>query len=211
MDHHCPWTANCVSYRTFPHFLRFLLYAVVSMIYLEYLLYIRLQVLWGKRNLPSVRSRGSFFQSCSPCSVAALQYLGPTATQLVFLAILPMVNSITLFALAILLVRNIWAAASNVTTIEGWEIERHEALLHKARKEGGYLDGPDGKRIKIIRQEFPFDIGLLQNLKQSLGKNPLTWLLPFAATLPNDGGLEFITNGFEGMTPRITRTQYLCS
>lgn len=56
MDHHCPWTVNCVSYRTFPHFFRFLIYAVAAMCYLEYLLDIRASFLWGNRALPSVRS-----------------------------------------------------------------------------------------------------------------------------------------------------------
>ena len=55
MDHHCPWTINCVSHRTFPHFIRFLFYAVVSMGYLETLLYARSAVIWKGRNLPSVR------------------------------------------------------------------------------------------------------------------------------------------------------------
>lgn len=56
MDHHCPWTASCVSHRTFPHFLRFLIYSVISMCYLAYFLYIRGAVLWEGRNLPSVRT-----------------------------------------------------------------------------------------------------------------------------------------------------------
>ena len=55
MDHHCPWTANCVSHYTFPHFLRFLFYAVLSMSYLEYFLFVRAGHLWKQRNLPSVR------------------------------------------------------------------------------------------------------------------------------------------------------------
>ena len=55
MDHHCPWTVNCVSHRTFPHFFRFLLYSVVTMIYLAYFMYIRLATIWGGRNRPSVR------------------------------------------------------------------------------------------------------------------------------------------------------------
>lgn len=54
MDHHCPWTINCVSHRTFPHFFRFLFYSVITMIYLSYLLYIRLYILFQKRSLPSV-------------------------------------------------------------------------------------------------------------------------------------------------------------
>ncbi len=55
MDHHCPWTINCVSHRTFPHFFRFLFYSVMAMCHLEYLLYIRLAVLFRHRSLPSVR------------------------------------------------------------------------------------------------------------------------------------------------------------
>ena len=56
MDHHCPWTVKCVSYGTFPHFMRFLFYAVASMMYLEYFLYLRASVIWSKRHLPSVGS-----------------------------------------------------------------------------------------------------------------------------------------------------------
>lgn len=56
MDHHCPWTINCVSHRTFPHFFRFLFYAVASMAYLEYLLYTRVVAIWNLRHLPSVRA-----------------------------------------------------------------------------------------------------------------------------------------------------------
>jgi palmitoyltransferase len=55
MDHHCPWTDNCVSHFTLPHFIRSVFYATVSMTYLEYFLYIRAAVLWRGRNLPSVR------------------------------------------------------------------------------------------------------------------------------------------------------------
>lgn len=55
-DHHCPWTANCVSHFTFPHFMRFLLYAVASMTYLERLLYDRAAAIWESRNLRYVRT-----------------------------------------------------------------------------------------------------------------------------------------------------------
>lgn len=59
MDHHCPWTINCVSHRTFPHFFRFLFYSVTAMLYLEYFLYIRLAILFQNRSLPSVRNPSS--------------------------------------------------------------------------------------------------------------------------------------------------------
>jgi len=54
MDHHCPWTANCVSHRTLPHFLRFVFYCVAAMSYLEYFLYQRAAVIWANRHWPSV-------------------------------------------------------------------------------------------------------------------------------------------------------------
>lgn len=60
MDHHCPWTNNCASIRTFPHFIRYLLYAVVSISYLEYLLFLRDARVWENRKLPSVRGLSTF-------------------------------------------------------------------------------------------------------------------------------------------------------
>lgn len=80
-----------------------------------------------------------------------------------------MVNSVVLFGLSILLVRSLWMLALNQTTIEGWEIERHKTLLRRARVFGGYLDGPDGIKIRIEKQEFPYDIGIWRNIKAGMG------------------------------------------
>ena len=60
--------ANCVSHITLPHFIRFLGYAVLSMIYLEYFLYQRCAVIWQKRNLPSV----SLYDPTSPLNLTDL-------------------------------------------------------------------------------------------------------------------------------------------
>jgi len=49
-----PWTANCVSHTTFPHFVRFLFYAVSGMSHLECLLGSRMYHLWTQSDLPSV-------------------------------------------------------------------------------------------------------------------------------------------------------------
>jgi palmitoyltransferase len=57
----------------------------------------------------------------------------------------------------------------NTTTIEEWEIERHETLLLRAKLIGGVLDGPDGLRVRIQRQEFPYDIGVWNNLRAGMG------------------------------------------
>ena len=56
MDHHCPWTTSCISYRTMPHFCRFLFFSVVAMSHLSSLLYVRIKSIWESRNLPSVCS-----------------------------------------------------------------------------------------------------------------------------------------------------------
>lgn len=54
MDHHCPWTNNCVGWRNFPHFLRFLGYCAVTCTWLFCLLVGRVWVVWEDRDLPSV-------------------------------------------------------------------------------------------------------------------------------------------------------------
>lgn len=113
------------------------------------------------------------------------------------------VNSITLFALTILLVRHIWCLGGNVTTIESWEIERHETLVRRARARGGYLEGPDGVRVRIRKQEFPYDIGILPNIRQGMGGSVLSWLWPLTATPSNESGLNFETNEFEGTASLI--------
>lgn len=61
MDHHCPWTSNCVSHFTYPHFIRFLLYTVIGMAYLETLLWERVSIVWNSRELPSVRGNPRHF------------------------------------------------------------------------------------------------------------------------------------------------------
>ncbi|BCS21200.1 putative palmitoyltransferase with autoacylation activity Pfa4 [Aspergillus puulaauensis] len=182
MDHHCPWTSNCVSHFTFPHFVRFLFYAVAGIAYLESCLFQRVSKVWASRNLPS--------------------YLGPSIVQLGHLFVLFVVNSLTLFALFVLLVRTLWSLGSNTTTIESWEIERHETLLRRARHFGGFLPGPGGINVRISRQEFPYDIGIWSNIKAGMGGsfNVISWFWPLARTPDRSTGLEFEENGFEDST-----------
>ncbi|OJD19949.1 hypothetical protein AJ78_00143 [Emergomyces pasteurianus Ep9510] len=107
-----------------------------------------------------------------------------------------------LFALIILLARTLWCLAENTTTIEVWEIERHKTLLRRARVLGGYLDGPGGVRVRIQKQEFPYDIGIWNNIKAGMGgsANVIGWFWPLASTPRQGSGLEFEINGFEEST-----------
>lgn len=85
------------------------------------------------------------------------------------LFVLLVVNSFTVFFLMILLGRTIWSMSINMTTIEEWEIERHQTLVRRSRHFGGYLTGPGGVRIRIKKQEFPYDIGIWSNIKAGMG------------------------------------------
>ena len=102
------------------------------------------------------------------------QTLGPSAFQLLHLFALTLTNSFTLLILTILLVRNIYGLALNTTTIEFWEIERHEAVLRrqraKSRNFGGR--GEDVGRTLVVKQEFPYDVGIWRNLKAGMGGSP---------------------------------------
>ena len=168
MDHHCPWTSNCVSHFTFPHFIRFLFYTVVGMSYLESLLFERASIIWASRDLPSVGSKGPSMFAIRFADVSE-QYLGPSIVQMIHLFILLVLNGLTVFAIFILLVRSLWSLGANTTTIESWEIERHSTLLRRARHFGGYLEAPGGARIRIRKQEFPYDIGIWANIKAGMG------------------------------------------
>ncbi|KAI4716203.1 zf-DHHC-domain-containing protein [Aureobasidium sp. EXF-10727] len=173
-----PWTANCVSHTTFPHFVRFLFYAVAGMSHLGCILWSRMYHLWTQRDLPS--------------------YLGPSPTLLFGLFLITALNSVVVFALFILLARTLWCLGANTTTIEGWEIERHETLLRRARYLGGVLEGPNGAKVRITRQEYPWDIGIFSNIAQGMGSwNPLAWFWPFSFTPSVESGLEFEDNGLE--------------
>ncbi|KAJ5404346.1 Palmitoyltransferase pfa4 [Penicillium cosmopolitanum] len=161
-----------------PHFFRFLFYTVLGMGYLETLLWQRASIIWHERDMPS--------------------YLGPSVAQLVHLLLLIVVNSVTWLGLFILLVRTIGTILFNTTTIESWEIERHETLVRRARVLGGSLEGPGGVNIVIRKQEFPYDIGIFSNIVQAMGGyTQRDWFWPFAASPDRNSGWTFKTNGFE--------------
>jgi palmitoyltransferase len=173
------------------------------MVYIEYLLLIRIKVVWDKRNLPSVRL---FLIPCP--SIDLVQYLGPSPFQLACLFFILVANSLICFVVSILLLRSLWALTMNVTTIESWEIERHRVLLRRARALGGYLDGPDGTRIRIVKQEFPYDVGIWTNINEGMRGNLFTWLFPFARSPGICDGLEFPVNEFEGTLIPVLRLQF---
>nr|POE49577.1 palmitoyltransferase pfa4 [Quercus suber]POF20075.1 palmitoyltransferase pfa4 [Quercus suber] len=117
-------------------------------------------------------------------------------------------NSFVAFGLSLLLGRTIWSLAINMTTIESWEVERHHAVLRRARALGGFLDAPDGSKVKIEHQEFPWDIGIWTNFCQGMGsRNPLVWFWPLASSPTAESGLTFKHNEIDGERPDSTATE----
>jgi palmitoyltransferase len=148
---------------------------------LAYHLFRRIVPIWNDRKLPA--------------------YLGPPAWAMAHLLVLIVLNSLTLFALAILLVRSVYSLAINTTMIESWEIERHEALVRRSRKSGGYVYASGGQKMRVERQEFPYDIGIWRNLCQGMGTSVVfLWFLPFGPTPEIETAAEFDVNGFEDVS-----------
>jgi palmitoyltransferase len=119
------------------------------------LLYIRAAALWQSRGLPSVRD----LTLCSWVTTGGADKVLCKVSRSISVPTHPSVYSSCrqlghVVCSLIIFVRSLWSLGSNTTTIESWEIERHEALLRRARVLGGYLDGPDGVKVRIERQEF---------------------------------------------------------
>ncbi|RYP83296.1 hypothetical protein DL770_005413 [Monosporascus sp. CRB-9-2] len=166
MDHHCPWTANCVSLQSFPHFLRFLAYANLSLWALLYHVGRRFRGLWDARRLPA--------------------YLGPSAPQLALLTAVGLAGGCAALALGILLATTVKGWLFNITMIESWELERHEAVIERLPSYGADSDGDGdggwwrgGEAVEPV--EFPYDVGIFANMAQAMGtRNILLWFWPFA-------------------------------
>lgn len=156
--------------------MRFLFYAVAAMTQLVQLLFARVSLVWAARDLPS--------------------YLGPSAWQLGTLFVLFAICCLTLFMVGIIFVRTVYSLATNTTAVESWEIERHGTLFRRARKHGGFLEGADGSQLRIVKHEFPYDIGIWQNISQGMSGSFLGWFLPINFTPSVESGLEFETNDF---------------
>jgi palmitoyltransferase len=192
MDHHCPWTRNCVSMTTFPHFLRFLFYANVSLWTLSYFLWQRVYALWETRHMPA--------------------HLGPTLPALISLAMTGIVCSTTSLALGLMFISTLQGWFLNRTTIEGMEVDRHEANIGRGGRDWWDMTGPDGEQIKFEKVEFPYDVGFFSNMAQAMGtSNFLLWFVPLAGNpriskTASGPGWTWEENGFnrkEGMWPPL--------
>ncbi|KAG6006340.1 hypothetical protein E4U21_007143 [Claviceps maximensis] len=192
MDHHCPWTANCVSMTTFPHFLRFLVFSNLSLWMLANLLWQRFSALWEARHLPA--------------------FLGPTLPALIGLALSALTCLFASLTLGIMLITTTKNWLFNCTMIESWQLERHEAVIERGGRDWWDLYDSDGKKVRVEKVEFPYDLGIFTNMSQAMGtSNFLLWLLPFypGPKVGKNGkgsGWDWEENGFnrkKGMWPPL--------
>ncbi|KAK6612867.1 palmitoyltransferase pfa4 [Botrytis cinerea] len=74
----------------------------------------------------------------------------------------PCSAGLSLFAMSLLFLRTAYSLATNIYMIEAWEIERHDAVIERSQTKNmrGYVYANGGRRVRVQKVEFPFDIGV---------------------------------------------------
>lgn len=111
MDHHCPWTLNCIGAHNHAHFLRFLFYTILADLIVLVFLCRRIYSIYLIAHLSSIH--------------------GPSTTEFVFLLLTTFSSFVTLFLVSILFGYQIWSVIENTTTIEALEKQRVESWIEK--------------------------------------------------------------------------------
>lgn len=130
MDHHCPWTMNCVGFGNMPHFMRFLVWVEFTTSFGLWHFVKRISFYYYNANLPA--------------------YLF-SITELIFVIVLTALDFFVLLTITILLIRCIYAITFGRTQIEGWEMERLESHFHSEK----LWEKMRANYRKIHKQEMP--------------------------------------------------------
>jgi len=112
MDHHCPWINNCVGHFNYAHFLRFLIYVVISCIYHVWMLTTRV---------------------FDAYSTTYGYWIEPSVRELVFIILNYVFCVPVLLAVGGFSMYHIYCLFTNTTTIEGWEKDKVATLIRRGK------------------------------------------------------------------------------
>ncbi|KZS93474.1 zf-DHHC-domain-containing protein [Sistotremastrum niveocremeum HHB9708] len=117
-------------------------------------------------------------------------WIEPSNTEIVFIVLnyttcVPVILAVGIFSLY-----HFYCVLTNTTTIEGWEKDKVATLI---------------RRGKIREVKFPYDLGVAENLKSVLGRNPLLWCWP---TNPTGNGLKYQVGSGEGKWVEFRRREH---
>jgi len=115
MDHHCPWTLNCIGAQNHAHFLRFLFYTILADGTAFIFLCKRIYSIYEIAHLSSIH--------------------GPTTKEIIFLILTTFSSFVTLILITILMGYQFWQVMENTTTIETLEKQRVERWVEKHHAE----------------------------------------------------------------------------
>ncbi|KAI9261090.1 DHHC palmitoyltransferase-domain-containing protein [Sporodiniella umbellata] len=132
MDHHCPWINNCVGFFNYCHFIRLIVYANVTSLYIFVLL------------------------SCRAYQI--IHHVSPASLEVGFLCANMIGLTVVIIGLSILTGYHTYCITTNTTTIEAWEKGRSLTIQGLGRTQNVRKPYHQGlyKNLKIVLGPYPF-------------------------------------------------------